>query len=50
VRKNYEINWRKQDDAIKNAMARSGVDLAVLRTDRSWIQPLSNLLKRRGAK
>jgi uncharacterized protein (DUF58 family) len=50
VRKNYEINWRKQDDAIKNAMARSGVDLAVLRTDRSWIQPLSSLLKRRGAK
>jgi uncharacterized protein (DUF58 family) len=50
VRKNYEINWRKQEDAIKNTMARSGVDLAVLRTDRSWIQPLSNLLKRRGAK
>jgi uncharacterized protein (DUF58 family) len=50
VRKTYEVNYRKQDDLIKNTFARSGVDMAVLRTDKSWVQPLSNLLKRRGAK
>lgn len=49
VRKNYELNYRKHDEAMRNLFARAGVDLAVLQTDRSWITPLSNLLKRRGA-
>lgn len=49
VRKNYELNYRKHDEALRNLFARAGVDLAVLQTDRSWITPLSNLLKRRGA-
>ena len=50
VRKSYEVTFRKQEDIIKNTFARAGVDLAVLNTNKSWIQPLSNLLKRRGAK
>jgi uncharacterized protein (DUF58 family) len=50
VRKAYEVTFRKQDEIIKNTFARAGVDLAVLHTNKSWVQPLSNLLKRRGAK
>jgi len=50
ARKAYEVHYRKQEDQIRNVFARSGVDLAVLHTDRSWVTPLSNLLKRRGAK
>lgn len=50
ARKAYEVHFRKQEDQIRNVFARSGVDLAVLHTDRSWVTPLSNLLKRRGAK
>lgn len=50
ARKAYELHYRKQEDQIRNVFARSGVDLAVLHTDRSWVTPLSNLLKRRGAK
>lgn len=49
VRKSFELNYRKQDEALRSLFARAGVDLAVLQTDRSWITPLSNLLKRRGA-
>ncbi len=49
VRKSYELNYRKHDEALRNSFARAGVDMAVLQTDRSWITPLSNLLKRRGA-
>jgi len=50
ARKAYEVHYRKLEDQIRNVFARSGVDLAVLHTDRSWVTPLSNLLKRRGAK
>ena len=49
VRKNYELNYRKHDESLRSLFARAGVDLAVLQTDRSWVTPLSNLLKRRGA-
>lgn len=47
-RKAYELNFRKHEDQIKSIFARAGVDQAVLHTDRSYIQPLSNLFKQRG--
>jgi hypothetical protein len=50
VQKSYELQWRKHEDITRAAFNRSGVDLAVLRTDQSWIQPLSNLLKKRGGR
>ena len=50
VQKSYELHWRKHEDSTRAAFNRSGVDLAVLRTDKSWIQPLSNLLKKRGGR
>jgi uncharacterized protein (DUF58 family) len=50
VQKSYELHWRKHEDVTRAAFNRSGVDLALLRTDKSWIQPLSNLLKKRGGR
>jgi uncharacterized protein (DUF58 family) len=50
LRKNYETHWRKHEELTRATFNRSGVDLAILRTDRSWIQPLSNLLKKRGGR
>jgi len=48
VRKTYELNYRKQEDVIKTAFRKAGVDYALLQTDRSYIQPLSNLFRQRG--
>lgn len=50
VRKSYEIQSRKNEEAIKTAFSKAGVDVAYLPTNKSYIQPLSNLFKRRGAK
>lgn len=50
VRKAFEIHAKKQEEQIRQACSRSGVDLAMLQTDRSYIQPLSNLFKRRGSR
>ncbi|HOY49041.1 MAG TPA: DUF58 domain-containing protein [Flavobacteriales bacterium] len=50
VRKSYEIHYKKHEDFVKSTLSKAGVDQAVLHTDRSYIQPLSNLFKRRGTR
>ncbi|MEX1189705.1 MAG: DUF58 domain-containing protein [Bacteroidia bacterium] len=50
LRKSYEIQAKKHEEQTKTIFSRAGVDVASLQTDRSYIQPLSNLFKRRGAK
>jgi len=50
VRKAFEIHSKKMDDQSKLIFSRAGVDAAQLHTDRSYIQPLSNLFKRRGSR
>jgi uncharacterized protein (DUF58 family) len=50
VRKAFEIHSKKMDDQSKLIFSRAGVDAAQLNTDRSYIQPLSNLFKRRGSR
>jgi GTP-binding protein len=50
VRKAYEIHYKKHEDFVKTALSKAGVDQAILHTDRSYIQPLSNLFKRRGTR
>lgn len=48
VRKAFEMHAKKLEDQSKIIFSRAGVDAAILHTDRSYIQPLSNLFKRRG--
>lgn len=48
VRKGYEQHYKKQEELVKNIFTKAGIDSATLYTDRSYIQPLSNLFKRRG--
>ena len=50
VRKQYEVHYKKQEEIINSTFARAGVDMTVLHTNRSYIQPLSNLFKRRGTR
>ena len=50
LRKSFEIQAKKHEDQLKTTFSRAGVDTALLRTDQSYIQPLSNLFKKRGAK
>ena len=50
VRKGYDMHFKKQEDQIKAAFSKAGVDSVTLHTNRSWIQPLSNLFKRRGTR
>lgn len=50
VRKAYDIYYKKHEDFVKSAFSKAGVDQAILHTDRSYIQPLSNLFKRRGTR
>jgi uncharacterized protein (DUF58 family) len=48
VRKIYEVNYRKHEDQLKGIFSKAGIDHALLQTDRSYIQPLSNLFRKRG--
>lgn len=50
LRKGYELRAKKHADQLKTTLSRAGVDAAWLSTDKSYIQPLSNLFKRRGAR
>ena len=50
VRKAFEMHAKKLEEQSKLVFSRAGVDAAVLQTDRSYIQPLSNLFKRRGSR
>jgi uncharacterized protein (DUF58 family) len=50
IRDNYAKYWNEQDKKITNTLAKSGVDTVKLRTDESYVQPLMNMFKRRGAR
>lgn len=47
VRRNYELNFKKRDERIKHTFKKAGVDSASLFTNQSYIQPLSNLFRKR---
>ena len=47
-RKRYEKAVREHQEDIEGYMKRSGVDHAMLRTDRPYVQPLMQLFDRRG--
>ncbi len=50
VRKNYTDWWNLKQTAIREAFTRSNVDVVKIRTDESYIAPLMNFFKRRGAR
>ncbi len=47
VRNTFVANAKKREDYIKNTFNKSGVDIANINTAESYIQPLTNLFKRR---
>jgi uncharacterized protein (DUF58 family) len=47
VRNHYKIYALKQDALLKEIFAKSGVDVAYINTDESYIKPLMNLFKKR---
>jgi len=49
TRNQYSINRKKADDELKDIFNRSGVDAAYINTGESYIKPLMNLFKKRGA-
>lgn len=50
VREKYIAHWKQHETRLRNIFTRCGVDHVQLRTDHSYVQPLMNLFKRRGAK
>jgi len=46
----YHVQAKKKQDQLNRLMQRNGIDFASIRTDYSYIRPLMNLFKRRGAK
>lgn len=50
VRSNYLIWAKRTDKKLDNLFARSGVDVAKIRTDQDYVKPLINLFKRREAR
>jgi uncharacterized protein (DUF58 family) len=48
LRNQYQLDWKRREGNLNSLFARSGVDTARLRTDRSYVQPLMNLFKSRG--
>ena len=49
IRTEYAINAKKNQDRLKDVLRRSGIDTAAINTRDSYIKPLMNLFKRRGA-
>lgn len=49
IRKQYKLNALKRQGEISNRLKRSGVDHAEIWTDKSYVQPLVNLFKRRSS-
>lgn len=49
-RKQYSALKRRQLDQLQNMFKRAGVDFAQIATDKSYVQPLMGLFKRREAK
>lgn len=50
VRNNYNALWKDREKYLSTLLAKSGVDTVNLRTDKSYVQPLINLFKRRGTR
>jgi uncharacterized protein (DUF58 family) len=47
VRTEFIVNAKKHEDTLRNLFNKSGVDVASINTSESYIQPLTNLFKRR---
>jgi uncharacterized protein (DUF58 family) len=47
IRSEYKKNWVENQRKLETIFRRSGIDSVSLRTDRSYVQPLMNLFKRR---
>ena len=48
VRKNYFIQAKERDEKITSSFTKSGIDVAHINTQDSYIKPLTNLFKKRG--
>ena len=46
----YRDSAKRRDEELSRLLARSGVDTVKIRVDQSYVQPLMNLFKRRGAR
>ena len=46
----YNRWWEQKDRKNRELFAKSGVDEAIIRTDRDYVRPLVNMFKRRGAR
>ena len=47
IRNEYKKNWIEHQHKLENIFRKSGIDNVSIRTDRSYVQPLMNLFKRR---
>jgi uncharacterized protein (DUF58 family) len=47
IRNEYKKNWVENQHKLETTFRRSGIDNVSIRTDRSYVQPLMNLFKRR---
>lgn len=50
VRDNFSANWLKKQNELKQIFAKSGVDVAKIKTDGGYVTPLMNLFKKREVK
>ncbi|MFN4123900.1 MAG: DUF58 domain-containing protein [Flavobacteriales bacterium] len=48
IRKDYKLNHKESDHYTKVLLRKAGVDFAEISTNRSYVNPLINLFKRRG--
>jgi uncharacterized protein YggE len=48
VRRAYHNQHKESDSYTKNILQKAGVDFAEIQTNRSYVNPLMNLFKRRG--
>lgn len=47
IRNEYKKNWVEHQHKLESIFRKSGIDNVSIRTDRSYVQPLMNLFKRR---
>ena len=50
TRKQFELNAKKREGAVFEVLKKTGIDYANIGTHESYIQPLTNLFKRRNSK
>lgn len=48
IRKDYQLNHKESDHYTKALLRKAGVDFAEISTNKSYVNPLINLFKRRG--